>query len=67
MAKEAFIYTIMIEPEGHLPYLHPAAYTTIEAAREMIKLRYNNPEQLNDYTYRSASYTYYYIDKLEVK
>lgn len=61
------VYVITIAPEACEPYLHPVVYKTIDAAREAIKTRYNNPEQRTEFSYRSEYYTYYYIDRLEVE
>lgn len=61
------VYTVTIAPEANEPILYPVAFKTIDAARNLIKTRYNNPKQRNEFTYRSEYYTYFYINRLEVE
>lgn len=60
-------YAIMVSPEARVPYLYPLAYKTLAEAQNTIRDEYGAPEAKGTYVYKDKNYTYYYIQRLEVK
>ena len=60
------VYIVQVIPEASLGKVSQEGYSTLEKAQAFVESRFDRPQQISPYLYRTAAFTDYLIYEVNI-